>query len=318
MKKFSKTILFIIIAIVILGMLSSVLKFKAFAAETPANTNTESTLESPLKGVINSVDELVNLKDDNTLTAEEKIKKEIELRKDALLKIVELSLLETNNLKDKLNAIKTDNNEQEQIKNRLIETLEKNKAYIEQIKTNLENDLLLEEIKDLTKNFKTWREDYYNDSVKKSLAFSLVFQEKSALKTADSRLEKIISDLRKLENAKLIKKEDTKKLLDASIKNLTNAHLLNNKAERSLISGLKQYFAAEDATTTAETLSGEENSLSKNETATSTEVTKVKFEEKDEIKLLVEKSLDEIKNAYKNFLEISIRVKKKLGISTIN
>lgn len=269
----------IIVTMVILGL---VLPLFALRAEEGEPTKIQ------LLGEIGSlVNELIVLKDNPSLSAEEKENQEITLRKEALLKILALSLLETGDLKEKLKALDLENEEQKKIQNILFVLLAGYEDYYLELKERLlEEELFLGDLKDLTKEFKQWRKENYSKNVALVLNFILVFSEKSALKTADLRLEKIISDLNKLENAKLIKKQDFQELLNASIQHLTQAHLLNKKAKDLLM------------LTASTTLAN---------------LTAAPVDEKNEVRFLVKEALEEMKTAYKIFLEISQGVKQQLG-----
>lgn len=291
MRRFPRFILVLIIVIVIAGLILPFLKL--YAAEE-VNSGTSTSFQLSLK----NTDTENNL----NLSEEEKLFKEISFRKETLIKIIEFSLMEINDLKEKLENLNLENEEQINIKNSLISALDENKNYLEQFNEKLLGDISLDEVKNAAQEFKNWREKYYNIIIKKALVFILVLQQKTAIQTADSRLEKIISDIKKLENAKLIKKEDVWKFLISSIKNLTNAHFLNSKAEWLLLKTLRDESSSLTATSTA---------IFSVDISSSTPL--VDFEEGDEIKLLVEKSLNEIKNTYRNFLEISNRIRKKLA-----
>ncbi|MDD5547800.1 MAG: hypothetical protein PHN74_02825 [Candidatus Pacebacteria bacterium] len=294
MKKISKILLIIVILFVTLGMLLPIFNLHA--------------QESLLKEVVGSVDDLINIKDNSSLSDEERLSQEIEARKSALLKIVDLSLNEIENLGDKLKSLSLTGEKATALKDQFLAILGQNEQYSGQLKESLSSDkaFSLDEIKQVAKDFKDWRETYYNENVRKILSFVIVFQEKSILKTADARLEKIISDLRKLESAKLIKREDSWNYLNSAIKNLANANLLNNKAEILLMSTLEDMI---NASTSTEVFL---NDPLNNKKATSTEI-KTENKNYDSIKSMVEKSMNEIKNAYKNFVDISNKIRKKLG-----
>lgn len=271
--------------------------FSSFAAQEPA----ANPLSTPLNNVINNIDELANLKDNTELTEEQKIVKELELRKESLLGILDLSLLEIKNLSNKIASTTTENKTQETTKTYLLNFLYESGNYIETIKNKFNDELNLEGIKNLAQEFKDWRENFYNQIIKKSLIFSLIMQEKAALKIAEARVEKILLDFKKLENANLLTKDESLTLLSPSNKNLSNARSLNNKAETLLIKSLD--FDQEISSTT---IIFNINNIS----ATNT----INNIDEDSIKLLIQKSLDEIKNAYKSFLDISIKIRKKLGL----
>lgn len=316
MKKIFKIFVIVIISLVVLSLTLSPI----FAQEN---------LQAPNKEVANKVGELVELKDDNTLSDEDREIKEIVIRREALDKIANLSLLEIKNLEDKINSLDLNSDIQIQIKERFLEILDNNRKYSEDLKIKTENDeLTLEEVKDLAQKYKDWREENYNKYVKKLTVFTLAFQEKSVLKTANIRLEKIMADLGKLESAKLIKKEDTWKYIDSAMKSLTNAQIFNSNAEKIIIDVIEKcvlYPASstpeampEIATSTLEKI-GEPLTkpvpVTEEFTASSTAKLATSTQEiipENDAQALIERSLKEIKNAYNSFISISNKVKAKL------
>jgi len=329
MKKLFRISVIIIIALVILSLTLTPI----FAQEN---------LQTPNKEVSNKVDELVELKDDNTLSEKDKELKEIQIRKEALGKITNLSLLEIKNLEAKINSLDLTSNTQNEIKEKFLEILDNNKKYSEELKTKTENDkLTLEEVKNLAQEYKDWREKNYNKYVKQLTIFILTFQEKNVLKTANTRLEKIMIDIKKLESAKILKKEDTWKYIESAMKSLTNAQIFNSDAEkliievieRDIINAATSTIASaatltsepiETATTTSEKIEepiikpAEESTASSTaKLATTTPMTSTSslqeiILEEDSAQTLIEKSLQEIKNAYTSFISISNKVKAKL------
>jgi len=224
MKKALKAITIVIIILITLSLGLSPI----FAAQ--------ENLQAPNKDVANKVDELVELKDDSTLSDQDKEIKEIRIRKEALGKIAGLSLLEIKNLEGRINSLNFESGAQTEIKEMFLKILDNNTKYSKDLKIKTENDeLTLEEVKNLAQEYKDWRDGNYNKYVKKLTVFILTFQEKNVLETANIRLEKIMVDLGKLESANLVKKEDTWKYIDSAMKSLTNAQIFNSNAEKIII-----------------------------------------------------------------------------------
>jgi len=317
MKKALKTFVIIIIILVTLSLGLSPI----FAQEN---------LQAPNKEVANKVDELVELKDDSTLSDQDKEVKEIQIRKEALGKITDLSLVEIKNLEGKINSLDFGSDAQIKIKEKFLEILDNNKKYSEDLKTKTENDkITLDEVKNLAQEYKDWREENYNQYVKKLTVFVLTFQEKDVLKTANTRLEKIMADLKKLENAKIIKKEDTWKYIDSAMKSLANAQIFNSNAEKIIINAIEKdiiniasstpEMTAEIATTTPEKIEKPaikpaiEISAASSTVKLATSTPKI-IKEEDNAQTLIERSLKEIKNAYASFISISAKVSQKLKL----
>ncbi len=316
MKKTSKIFSAVLIFFVIIGL--TVPFALIFAQEN---------LQAPLKDVTNKVDELIELKDNTTLSDQEKEQKEIEIRKEALEKILSLSLIEIKNLEDKINALNLSSKDQLAIKEKFLEILESNKQFSTELNSKIEKDsLTLEEIKNFAQEYKDWRDSNYNKYVKKINVFILTFQEKQFLKTADTRLQKIMSDLKKLEDLRILKKEDTSSFIEASMKNLTTAENLNKDAETLITSTIKKELLETASSTT----------IIEKESATTTQKLEIIEEapalslmaapeqiastspkiipEEDTAQTMIEKALTEIKNAYSNFIGISNKVSQKLKL----
>lgn len=127
-------------------------------------------------------------------------------------------------------------------------------------------------VKVLATKLKEKREEI-SPEIRKISEFILVFQAKGALKTASNRLVKINSDLNRLDDLKIFKKEKAEFLLNEALLSLTGAGDLISQAEELL------------ATTSKARL---------------------------EIRDLVGEAISKIKTAYKKFLEISSLLKDAL------
>lgn len=341
MKKILKILVIVIIILVTLSLGLSPI----FAQEN---------LQTPNKDVANKVDELVELKDDSTLSDQDKEIKEIQIRKEALNKITNLSLLEIKNLENKINSLDLESGAQNKIKEKFLEILDNNKKYSEDLKTKTENEkLTLEEVKNLAQEYKDWREENYNKYVKKLTVFILTFQEKNVLKTANTRLDKIMTDLKKLESTKLLKKEDTSKFINSAMKSLANSQIFNNNAEKMIMDAIKidildiatstliSVATSTSATSTSELIETATTTPEKvekiiepirqaqgepiKESAVASTTASVAplsgatstpkiISEEDSAQTMIEKSLQEIKNAYNSFISISNKVSQKLKI----
>jgi len=315
MKKASKIFAAIVIFLVIIGLTLPMMS--VFAQEN---------LQTPLQEVENKVDELVQLKDDSSLSETDKETKEIQVRREALDKIVNLSLAEIKNLQSKLNSLELESDSQKTAKEKFLELLENNTAYSDELKKNItKENLTLDEIKEFAQDYKDWRENNYDVYVKKITAFTLVFQEKQVLKTANTRLDKIMSDLNKLEAAKILKKTDTSNLINLAMKSLANAQLYNGNAEKILLDAIKKEILDVATTTPAlEMASSTADALIQTATSSPETLTKASepeasttpkiISEENKAQALIEKSLQEIKSAYANFIAISVKVSQRLKL----
>lgn len=250
---------FIVVTIVILGLIAPLLNLSA--QEMPSNKSELNDLSDDLK----------TLKENDDLETDEKTSQEISLRKEALLKILNLSSSETENLIKVLESLDL-NEDQQETRDHLIYRLQRHLIYYEKFKQEMPANFSLKDLKLLAKGLQFWRKNHYSRDLPLATNFILVINEQKILKTGDARLEKIIADLNRLEELDLLKKQDFNSLLDNARANLKNAWALNKKAEQLILD----------------------------------------FKNQDGAKLLIQASLQEIKNAYKEFLEISKKVKQLL------
>ena len=268
----NKHILGILIISLIVGLFSPTTKI-----------NAQEQLRSTLKEVAEKIIEISEIKREINLTAEERLQKETQARKNALSKIFDLTLLEDKDLKNKLNGLKNLSEEQREVKDDLLSVFVENENAYKEMKKRLDEAGTLEEIKQLATDFKNWRNAVYNSKAEKIVSFVLIFQQKKTLAIAKERLEKIKINLEELENEKLISREETDNLLQIAETSLQKAEELNKQAENSLQSN--------PITSLLERLG---------------------LKQQESPKVLIAKSLGKIKIAYAAFLDLSNLVKDKI------
>lgn len=276
----SKIIKIAIVTAVIAGLVLPLLNLQA------AEINPASKPET-IKEVGQLVDDLTAVKNNEDLSDSDKEQQEIAIRREALVKILYLSKLEVQDLQVKLNSLNLDKIREQEVKSQFLELLKTYGEYYEVLENELSEELSLLELKELTKDLQEWRRGNYGQKVALIANFIMVFKERDALETADARLEKIITDLKRLESAKLIKREALQSYLNASMQQLSRAKLLNKKASDLLLSAALTTFST-----------------------TPVEIGK----KTEDAKQLIKESFYEIKSAYQSFLEISKKVKQQLSL----
>lgn len=276
----SKIIKIAIVAAVIAGLVLPLLNLQAAEINPAAKPET-------IKEVGQLVDDLTAVKNNEDLSDSEKEQREIAIRREALAKILYLSKLEVQDLQVKLEGLGLDKIREQEIKKQFIELLKTYEEYYQVLENKLQESLSLLELKELTKNLQEWRRGNYGQKVALIANFIMVFKEKASLEIADARLEKIMADLKKLESAKLIKRETLQSYLNAAIQQLSQAKLLNKKASDLLFSASLATFSTAPAEIGKKT---------------------------EDAKQLIKESFYEIKSAYQSFLEISKRVKQQLSL----
>lgn len=257
----------------------------------------ETQLQSILKEVVSKIEEISNLKNNEALSRPDKEKKELAARKQALEKIFDLTLLEDNDLKNKLLALKELDEKQKNIQQALLDFLAENGSAYKELKNRLEKIETSEDAKQLAIDFKNWRHNVYNPKVEKILSFALVFQQQKILGIAKDRFKKIKSDLLRLEDARVIKKEDTAGLIKKASDNLEKAEKLNSQAEILVTKILYEEFFPATPTLNQTDIDNPE-AIKLYATENPNEQTG------PTVKKFIEDSLREIKTAYRLFLDI--------------
>jgi len=240
-------------------------------------------VRSAREEVIATVDKLAEIQEQD-LTPEAKEREEIALKKTALQKIINLSAAETLDLKDKLASLTGVETQLISLQDQLLTKLEDYLAYFDDTNRALEIISRREEIQNLAGDFKDWREVSYNQELKKAIDFILVFQNKSLLKTAQERLIKFASEVRK---TKLVR-ESYQPLLNEAARNLREAREANNRALSLLGDYLEKSLAGEVLT----------------------KLNSIPQTREPSLRELVETSLTKIKAAYKSLIDLADLARK--------
>lgn len=220
----------------------------------------------PSEAAKSALKEIVDLQENKVESAES--------RQDALLKVLKLTSLETQDFLGQLKNIKNLNIDHILLRDQLQTQLNDYLLYLESLTGKLINERPeLNEIINLANEFKSWREKKYNPIIKNVLNFILVFQEKATLKTAQNRFDKINNDINKLKPSKYIKPEQLLVILNEAADKLRSAQALNDEAQELLL----------------------------------------EKESQEKIKKTVESAFNEIKATYKSFFKMSVLVKDWLS-----
>lgn len=301
-----------------------------FAMSGVALAQPENVKQS-LKDTKESLENLVVAKDENSPL-------NLGLRIETFKKVVQLAISEAMDLKIKLLAL--DNLKDEGVivwKESAVAAINNAIAYYEEQKSYIkenESSTTLEKIKELALQFKLWREKNYLPIHDQIQLFLLLYKEGEALKIANQRWKKINKDLETLQQAGAIEADSKLWNLLAQARSFINESELQNSEAFSMF--YKTYISPlikteASATSTAEnsnqfstsTIEGatstspaaEEstsNEIGENPSATTTppaakpEIPELSI--KDRAKL----SLQNIKEAYQVFIEMSSLVRELL------
>lgn len=261
-------------------LLSSPFSVKG-ATNQPEECNLQSSLEA-----------LTVAKEDGSAKKED----ELETYKTLLEKVFACSLFEVQNLKTKLEALRDLNLNDTALRDEFLATLGEFELYYLDAKEEFETEEKdITELKQFALKLLTWRKEHYSESAKRVANFIFIFQGRSAVGIADTRLKKISLALL---DAGLLFRRDTWKefriLLNEAQEHIKNAEKLNREAYELFTTELE----AAQATSTPETAAIPE----KEEKAKKLSVTDI-----------LKESLTEIRETYKIFSEIGKIVKKILG-----
>lgn len=256
--------------------------------------------KTEIEEVKESADALIGIKDSDNLSPKAKEEKKLAAAKDTLRKILALSITEVERLQDKLDELEieklvaTDYTfDAAEVHEMLSRMLDYYLAYYEDMGKRLELINTYDAARNFARDLKTWREKTYLPGVERLLALDLVLRNKNLIGIANARFEKILNDLRKLKNSKLITFESLEEFLMNATGNLKSAAALDEEATNLLIRMLKS--------STLNPAPGND--------AGNAELANLYRR----IGNLVDQSLIKIKIAYRQFLEINSLVKKMIG-----
>ena len=215
--------------------------------------------------------------DSASLAPEEKLAK----AKEDLVMALDLSLKKVESLKSRLNELNFPEDSRERaLKNEALSDLDTYAEYYLNAKENLDKKESLDEVKDLAKEIKEYRDITYTSGVEKIVGFILVFYNEEVLGVANDRFSKIGADIKKLDKLGVVSEGDFQEKLDEVSNLLKEAADLQGKAKKIIL-------------------------------ATSTDPG---GSEEPSAKDMIEKSLNNVKAVYGIFLELNQSVKKALGI----
>ncbi len=264
------------------AVIASAISPAFFAIAAEGNTSAVTSARDALK---TSVNELVSAKDGNEKDADREAKK-LAAAKETVKKAAELGISEIVTLEKKLKNLEieklvTDDYtfDAVDVHDKLAAGLAEGKSYQKTLLRNIDIAATQEDIQRIAGELQKWRDDFYTPIVKKIFSIDLVLRQKNIVTMGNNRFEKILNDLHKLKNAKLIALEPFDALLRQATGNQKTAVALHEEATQLLLAKLR----------------------SGNETIDNQRITN-----------LVEQSFGSVRKMYKQFMEINKLVKEML------
>lgn len=285
--------------------------FGSFAAHAADLSQTKETMQK-----------LAEIKDDTSLSPQEKETMEISLRKDILLAIVDVSRKQSQELKDRIGSIAFPQSEDwDRIKARLLDDINSSLTFYDATQAQLEDkNLSLNDIKDISLKLETRKSAQFDAATEQASITVSALNIGDILKLADERLAKISTDVDKVYGQKIVKNPSLRGMLDRSARALQESHRLDDKS-KDVILGI---YGGNESKEAAEYRQGIENeiraikvrSMSKEEKA-AYDRSRKQLEVSDEdvrryVQTLLNSSVDGIRSAYDTFLKMSVNVRDYL------
>lgn len=262
----------------------------ALASDTPTD---------PVKSATDNVSQLIQIKDDTSISGLAKDEKELEARLNIIKNVLKLSTDDVAKLQDKLNKLpKFDDKSQEKVlKTEYQKSLDDFSAYYDDMYKKLADIKTNDDAKALAEELKNYRDATYNPEIKKIANFTLLFYDADVIKTGKARLNRIIGDVSKLEKLGYLKS-------DVFSDKFKKAQILLDGADK-----LEQEAA--DLILASKTI---EDTTQKDAIAQQT-IDGIKVAEKPKDPGdLTSKSLQNVKDTYDIFLQIGKDINKYLGL----
>ncbi|HOF50391.1 MAG TPA: hypothetical protein PLH22_01790 [Candidatus Colwellbacteria bacterium] len=285
--------------IIAAGLVSLIAFFPkpVLGAETKANAENLTT----------SVNQLIEVKDDKSMSDVERLAKELEARKQVVKDALSLSLKEISGLETSFKALKTKDERVSAFQKSSLEYLESAKAFYGEQAGIVDKLASMDEIKALAQKIKDYRDENYNKKIERITNFILLNQIDGLIATAETRWQKIDSDLKKLERGAFVSPGYFDANMQKAKKYINDAISLGADAKEHILKDFETEALTEESaplTTTEITTAPSENTA----TAVNEEPTPKVVNPKE----LAEASLTNLKSSYDVFLQISQSVKKIL------
>ena len=260
-----------------------------------------------VNSINDKVDELNTIRDDNSISAPEKDVKEFQAQQDILNGVIDLSENEVSSAKDQLNKLPEFNKDsaEQKLQSEYLTNLDTYNAYFESEREKIETAASIDDLKNIASDIKTYRSNGYDDSLQNMVTFTLLYYSSDITTTAKTRLDKITSDIVKLQNAGLVKKSFDASSIDKAAGLISDATKLQEQAKALILEPVQVKDATDITSTDTEAVTKTTDAAT-----TGTDTTIVPPTPRD----LIENSINDIKNAYNVFLQISKDVRSALGL----
>jgi hypothetical protein len=257
------------------------------ATATASTTTTTSELNVNINSIDSEIDQLVNIRGDQSISSSTKESEEISTQQNILNQVITISTNEISTIQAKLNSLPTfaTNSKEFSLQSNYLAELSSYSEYFTKESAVVANAVTLSQLQTVAANIKAFRDAGYNSEIYNMTTFCLLYYDADIISTAQSRLNSVLSDLATLDKAQLLLNPSELNVDANQVTQLiAKASTLHDQASQMIIE------LPDSATTTTSTAFS----------ATSTPRT------------LIEKSINDIKSAYGYFIQISSSIKTQL------
>jgi limonene-1,2-epoxide hydrolase len=245
----------------------------------------------------------MDIRGDQSIATDTKITEEISAQQNILNEVIALSTNEISTLQTKLNDLTTfaTDSEEYSLQSNYLAELSSYNEYFTQESAIVASASTLDQLQTVAANIKAFRDAGYNSEIYNMVTFTLLYYDAGIISTAENRLNSVGSDLDTLENQQLL--SNTNPLDDE----VSEAMILINKASslHDQASGIILQALPGDSASTTPGLASDTASTSSVGGSTTTSATSTRA--------LIEKSITDIKSAYKIFIDVSTNINAQLN-----
>jgi len=287
-------------------------------AQAPFSRAQSLDIDQKLSETQEGVSALLEVKDSTTLSAQEKARKEVELKKQIVLGVIDLAKAQLKDSKEKLDALTLpDTDEWKNLREYYDRKIESHNEFYDKTRNDIiaaARAFATDSLTQLTKKLEEEKLNKIDPTVEQMTNVIIVFNTENILILADERLKKIENDITKVYAQKLVQNEDLKTLFDQSAQILESSHQKNKEAQEIII----HLYAQDDSTLPnryLEDLSKKLQDAVQTSTATTTSNSTTAQAPQSigtYLQSLIIGSLRDIRSTYDIFIEMSVNVTKYL------
>lgn len=215
--------------------ISFILSIALLTSIAPFSYAQSDEIDSKLSQTQEGVNALLEVKDSTTLSPQEKERKEIELKEQVVLGVLDLAKAQLKDAQSKLENIAWPEGKEWEV---LRAYFNKNFDTYNQFYDKTRLDVVAaarayagDSLAQITKNLEKRKVGEIDPFVERATNVVIIFNTDAILTLADQRLEKITNDIEKIYSQKLVQNDKLKELLSQASDALTAAHKKNQEAK---------------------------------------------------------------------------------------